>query len=231
MNTCPNCHEQSVRTDENNGKKRKRCSSCDWTGPSCYGESWDPASKVCSGGYDPAAPYDEKTGGHKREKCGVFETCGQATKGRLLNIVPTNTLSQKPPNVAPIVPRNVGQPQLAQDTRQQLAIEAKSAAQRQVLNVPSKHEAQQGVQQVLQTVMVPIAEAGMPTHTPQNYQQPGSQMPGYLTVPEAPELGFWKRLLFSIGRGMAKGGLHTAANLVDHLPLSDYLSSKTKEGR
>ena len=73
--------------------------------------------------------------------------------------------------------------------------------------------------------MVPpyVASYG-PQMVPMPYQQPGAQMPGYLSVPEPidPRVPLWLRFLLSIGRAAFKAIFHTGAHLVDHEPIIKY---------
>jgi hypothetical protein len=51
------------------------------------------------------------------------------------------------------------------------------------------------------------------------YQQPGAQMPGYLTHPEPVVQGvpWYLRLLHEIIRSIFKGAFHTGASFFDHM--------------
>jgi hypothetical protein len=65
-----------------------------------------------------------------------------------------------------------------------------------------------------------IAQNG-PTYVPMQYQQPGSQIPSYLTIPEpviAEEPWLW-RLLREIFRSMMKSSGHSVASFFDHTPV------------
>jgi hypothetical protein len=75
-----------------------------------------------------------------------------------------------------------------------------------------------------QQLMPPwVAQLG-PQVVPVMYQQPGSQMAAYLTVPEPVDLHehwFW-RLAREVLRSMFKATGHTASSFFDHNPWRAY---------
>lgn len=71
---------------------------------------------------------------------------------------------------------------------------------------------------------VPPDQAQVPAYVPQNYQQPGMQVPAYLTAPEPQSQGVMSMIMNSCARAALKGAFHTAANLVDHVPWGGYVA-------
>lgn len=69
---------------------------------------------------------------------------------------------------------------------------------------------------------VPPQQAAVPMFVPQNYPQPGAQVPAYLTTPEPIEQGIVPMFFNSCMRAAFKGMFHTAANLMDHVPWGGY---------
>lgn len=69
---------------------------------------------------------------------------------------------------------------------------------------------------------VPPQQAQQPMYVPQNYPQPGMQVPAYLTAPEPVEQGIVPMFFNSMARAAFKGAFHTAANLMDHVPWGGY---------
>ena len=66
--------------------------------------------------------------------------------------------------------------------------------------------------------LVTPAQAVMPMLVPQNYVQPGTQVPAYLTVPEPYSQNVFSMMFSSILRAGLKGMFVTAANMMDHIP-------------
>lgn len=181
--------------------------------PSCYGDQWSAMAPECAGGPDPAytSPHD---GSHRRERCAWYSKCAgasvsakQATQSTA--IVPVQPsypqpvpAPPKPPQPFPVQYKQpyqqTYQPQYQQPVQPQPPIQ---------LVVAPPHIAQLGPQQV-----------------PMPYQQPGTQMPGYLTVPEPIIEGeHWLgRLLREIGRSIFKSAFHTGASFFDHNPIRPY---------
>jgi hypothetical protein len=86
----------------------------------------------------------------------------------------------------------------------------------------AQQQAQQPYYGQPQSIMVHPSQAAIPYTVPMNYQQPGMQMPGYLTVQEPVIEGqHWAtRLFFNIVRACTKAGAHTTANFVDHTTIN-----------
>lgn len=194
--------------------------------PHCFGGPlWDPKSKECAGGIDPA--FTDENGSHVRPKCMFFEACGaklQASRmepARALidpkSLVRTNGV----PTLSPVRPVQQQQQQPTQFVEKFLS----SLAQQQVAITPYVPQMPQQVipqkpihlppQQVLQQyAQLPIGYQQM---MPVNYQ-----MPGYLTVPEIrqPDQSFWTFLTRTVLRAMGKSFGHSIAHLFDTVPLS-----------
>lgn len=73
--------------------------------------------------------------------------------------------------------------------------------------------------------------AMMPYMVPMNFQWPGAQMPGYLTVPEPVAVGqhWMTRLFYNIARSMAKASGHTVANFFDHTTINPWQTPASNE--
>jgi hypothetical protein len=191
--------------------------------PSCFGTNlWSAAAPECIGGPD-SAYSNPRTGNNVRERCAWYSSCASVSasnKVRSQNLIPPNQLTRVPiapvqvmpppkPAFNPLLPRqNPVYPQHYQQPQQYIA--------QQAYMVPP-WQAQQGPQ------MVPVV-----------YQQPGSQMPAYLTVPEPVDLDEspWRRLIREIFRSMFKSAGHTTASYFDHTPMRPHAPPpKTPEGQ
>jgi hypothetical protein len=101
--------------------------------------------------------------------------------------------------------------------------------QQQVLVPPQQQQMYHPQQMMMQPQMAHPMMAMMPYAVPVNYQMPGAQMPGYLTIPEPVVEGqHWSsRLFFNVARSMAKASGHTVANFFDHSPINPWPTPPT----
>ena len=179
--------------------------------PVCFGKSWSPQAIECKGGLDPLY-VNPQDGSHRRAKCSFYERCAPRTCATQMSQHQTNNRLIPPQNLVPQSGPHVAAPvtQPYQARPAQATIQPQAGfAQTTPTNVGAQpaHIAQFGQQMV-----------------PMNFQQPGLQIPAYLTVPEPVDLGipWYLRLGREIVRSMAKGMFHTGANWVDHNPFGRY---------
>lgn len=176
--------------------------------PTCFGTNlWSAVAVECIGGPDPAYTHP-KTMAHVRDKCGWYSACANAcaaskSQAQLMQIRPN---VQAPPRPAPMLTRPahfVPQPQYPTLS-------------------PTQPQAHPQVVPTYATQLVPphVAQQG-PVLVPMVYQQPGHQMPSYLTVPEPVNLNeSWvSRLAREILRSMFKSAGHTTSSFFDHNPM------------
>lgn len=188
--------------------------------PSCFGKHWNPQAVECRGGLDPMYT-NPRDGSHKREKCQWYERCAPRTcANQMSSNQPQQNVGVSPsrsimPRSGPQVVQPVVQPQ-----------QQPSMMQPSMMQPPAmQHPTQSFAQMVHPSQYAPayLAQFGQQM-LPMNFQQPGMQIPAYLTVPEPIDLTvpWWKRLLTEVVRSMAKGAFHTGANWVDHNPFGRY---------
>lgn len=205
----------------------------------CFGKSWDGNNVLCAGGLD-AAYIHPKTGSNQRERCAWFDPCAtrvNATRmGQQQQIIPlSQVMRQQQQHTQPTSPwapmRNLmtklsHQPQMPQ--MPQMPQQQPQQFMQQVAVHPQQQQQMyyQQPQQQMQMApqMVHPQMAMMPHASPMNYQWQGSQMPGYLTIPEPVVSGqHWGvRLFYNVARSMAKAGMHTGANFFDHSPINPF---------
>lgn len=184
----------------------------------CYGESWSLIDKICKGGLDPAftnplaqSPTnpngDPSIPVHVRPTCVWNTQCAQLTNYNKVRGV----MAPPPPNVLPRTqPVNINKP------RWQSVHQTPTAPQPKTYQQPTYQQPGWSQQQ---TYMVPphVASWG-PQMVPMPYQQPGSQMSAYLSVPEPIDVNvpwYW-RLLGDMFRSALKAVFHTGAHVADH---------------
>jgi len=182
--------------------------------PPCFGSIlWSASAVECIGGSDPA--YENpKTGTNVRDRCNYYSSCASAVSSsraqqpQLMQIRQNQPGMQGPPRPVPMIPRPqnfVPQPQYPQPFQQQPT--------QQYMQPTQSHY---GVQYA-----PPYVAQNGPAIVAVPYQQPGHQMPSYLTVPEPVNLNEsgWRRLVREIVRSMAKSAGHTTASFFDHNPM------------
>lgn len=199
--------------------------------PDCFGTHlWSATDKECIGGPDPGYTHPV-SGAHTRERCKWYQTCATAsaqnrTQSQL--IPPQNLVRQPPPapppQAVPAIPPGVQPPPRP-------VAPPPGLAPRAPLHQPQPFYSQypqqpQPVQPVYQPPMfVPpyVAQMG-PAQIPMQYQQPGAQMPAYLTMPEPiePGDGAIKVLARTLFRSMLKAFGHSLSSFVDHTPMKPH---------
>lgn len=188
--------------------------------PICFGKEWNPQAVECKGGLDPmyTNPRDQS---HRRDKCRFYERCAPRTCANQISQSPTTSLVP----AQNLVPRNgpqVASPVVQPQARQQPVYYPQAYAPPPPPPAPTAGFAQMG-HPSMQMAPAHIAQFG-PQMLATNFQQPGTQIPAYLTVPEPVDLSvpWYMRLGREILRAMAKGAFHTGANWVDHNPFGQY---------
>lgn len=192
----------------------------------CFGESWSGVDVHCKGGLDPVyqnprALAEMKTTGrtnipiHQREQCIHYAQCSHQTNfNRMQGFIPAENLTKgrapqpTPPRSQPVGPRRMGE-SIHQDNRTPPRWQPPAPA-------PTWQQPPQQNQH-----MAPPWVAGYgPQFVPMPFQQPGAQMPGYLSVPEPidPKVPFWFRMVLSLFRAGVKAIFHTGAHIIDHEP-------------
>jgi len=208
------------------------------TQPSCYGKSWDPNSVECKGGLDPAYtnPEDQT---HRRDRCSWFQPCSQIVTQSAPStpqLIPPRALLLQHRAVDTPPPRPVAppiysppRPPTYQQPQTQYSLPPAPA---QVVPTPPSHpqfqpqpQLQHGsaphvMYQQQPVMMAPpsVAQYGQ-QFVPMPYQNPGSQVPQYLTMPEPVYDGErWGGFLRTMARtGLKAIGLGIAA-YVDSYP-------------
>lgn len=195
--------------------------------PSCFGKNWEAKHPECAGGLDPAYT-NPKDGSHHRDRCKWYSQCATRTTANRTssNFVPSNHLvrhRQPPPNPAHAAQAFVtgamrGITRASQPHPASGKVQVKPGAQ------PAPTPPVQPYYGQPATAMVHPAMASNPWAVPMNYQTPGAQIPGYLTVPEPVVMGqHWThRLGLSLVRAALKAGGHTIANFFDHQPMNPW---------
>lgn len=192
--------------------------------PECFGSSlWSPTDKECVGGPDPGYTHPV-TGVHARERCRWYQSCATvSSQNRLIhpqNLVrPTVTAQPPQPTLAGVQapPRPVA-PNPALATRPPLHMPQASYPQYQ----PVQYQ-QQPQQPYVGYAPPHIAQWGS-VQVPLPFQQPGAQMPAYLTMPEPirPGESAISVLARTLLRSMMKAFGHALASFVDHTPIRPH---------
>ena len=202
----------------------------------CFGKSWSGGDVLCKGGLDPAyqspkALTEIRVKGetdipiHRREQCIYYTSCAHQTNfNRMRGHIPPENLTKKvkpqptPPRSQQVRPprwsgqsvhQNNQPPPMSQQQYQQWQ------QQQQWQQPPQQWQQQQWQQQQ----MVPPWVVGFgPQNVPMPFQQPGAQMPGYLSVPEPfdPRVPGWMRFVVMLLRSAGKAIFHTGAHMADH---------------
>lgn len=164
--------------------------------PLCFGKSWERNDPICAGGVDPA--FSDANGGHVRERCGSFESCGarfQASK-----MEQSRALIPAPSLVRPWT-RPAGNPQ---------PIPPVSATPQQFSGLI------QQIQQIVARGATPQGPAPVANMMPVNFH-----IPQYLTVREERQPGesVFRMLGRELFRSMGKSIGHTLGNFFDTTPL------------
>jgi len=96
-------------------------------------------------------------------------------------------------------------------------------AHQHLLNVVQQ-QAPQWAPQLAQQLAAPAMAQYGPQLVPMNFQLPGAQMPGYLTLPEPiiADVPWYLRLFHELTRAALKSAFHQGANFFDHNPFRSY---------
>jgi len=194
--------------------------------PSCYGDSkcWSATAKECAGGLDPGYQHPV-SGSHVRERCYWFAQCAQESAAARIRLQ-TSAMHPASIPIAPVAPMVAAPRPIPQGPAPRpaygVAPQYPQYPQHPQYSYP-QYPAQ--TQNPYAQYAPPfIAQMG-PQVVPMVFQQPGSQIPGYLTVPEPidPNEHWFSRLIREILRSMFKSGCHTTASFVDHTPWRRYV--------
>lgn len=247
---CPRCKRKSVGvvTSAAGTPEKSRCGSCGWEGPKCFAQKWDPTSPKCKGGADPT---NWANGTHVRPKCSFEAHCGSAqdkmNKEQLIPAmnmltrpkqqvevtggmaIPQQTTAVQPRQVVPQPPRQtvVQRPTAAVQRTNGVSLSVQQAPAQARTPTPQHPVNIQAPGMGSPMAWVQPQQAATPALVPQNYPQPGMQVPAYLTAPEPMEQGIVPMFFNSMARAAFKGAFHTAANLMDHVPWGGYAPPPT----
>lgn len=173
--------------------------------PPCYGTNlWSATASECVGGVDPGYTHPI-TRSHNRERCNWFSQCA-SMRGSFVTQQPQQR-SYAPVLAPPRPPQMMQNPQHFQP-------------------YPPPPPALYSGQQFISPY---IAQFGPPT-VPAPYQQPGAQIPAYLTIQEPINLNepWFPRLIREIVRAMMKATGHSIANFFDHNPMRAHKPPEQK---
>lgn len=248
---CPRCRRKTVEVvaGADGVPEKSRCNSCGWEGPKCFAQKWDPNSPKCQGGADPT---NWENGTHVRQKCSFEVRCrtaqDRANKEQLIPTMsvltrprqqvevsaPTNGMyiPQQTPVMAPTAPQQMvtrQQVQSMQSTLRPVTVQHQQVVTRPVQPTQGQVYPVQAPMMGSAMAWVPPEHAAAPTYVPQNYPQPGMQVPAYLTNPEPVGQSIVPLFLNSMFRAAFKGAFHTAANLMDHVPWGSYPAPSTTD--
>ena len=210
----------------------------------CFGKSWDPNNTACSGGNDPAYLHPER-GTNKRDPCIWFNACATrvtaAKQPQQQQLIPAQQLvrqqQQQPtpqmpqmPATQPTSPWGPIGPAVGALVNRYMPQGIASTAPYQTPVHPQQQQQMyhqhlyQQPQPMMAPQMVHPSMALTPYAVPMNYQAPGAQMSGYLTIPEpvVPGQHWGARLFLNVARSMAKASGHTVANFFAHTPISPW---------
>lgn len=196
--------------------------------PPCYGKHWDPNSRECRGGNDPAY-VNPVTGTNKRDICQYYGSCSAATNGARLRemsgVQPTPSHFQLPQ--APPPPQAA--PAYQVPVRQQVPTAAFSAPVPQPVQAPVQSivvapnpNQQQHVVYVGQAPWTQPQFAATPLMVPMSQPMQGAAVPSFLTVPEPdnPDVPVMARFARTIFRSTFKAAFLASANFIDYSPIT-----------
>lgn len=232
------------------GSEESRCTACGWVGPFCFGHKHDPNNVQCAGGQDPTYwnSGHTRTECSMFEACRQAQAARQNIEIKPPTPTPTNQVPTQPypvmPPAQPTPPRAAQppvqqyqypqqQPTPPQYQPPQQPLQQYQQYQQYQQHQPMQQYQQQQALQQTRPQQVPMQQyqpnqvyyvqpqyAQTPCMVPQNYAQPGAQVPSYLTVPEPYEGSVAKMVALSVMRAGLKGMMHMAANLLDHVQWS-----------
>lgn len=206
--------------------------------PDCFGTHlWSPTDKECVGGPDPGYTHPQ-TGVHTRERCRFYSACASASaQSRTQNVAPVQSLIRSPSapstpqyHQAIPIPNFVGVQPPPRPAPVSSALPPRPPPMQATAPMYQYQPSQYS--QPMPGGLVPpyIAQQG-PQFVPMPYQQFGSQMPGYLTVPEPMRPG--DTILSALGRtvlrSMLKAFGHSLGSFFDHTPLRPHTPPDQKQ--
>lgn len=198
--------------------------------PDCFGSHlWSATEKECIGGPDPGYAHPV-SGARVRERCRWYQSCASVSAQNKL--VPSQSLVRAPavqPPIPQAIPPGVQAPPKpvapnpVLGARPPLHVQQPSFTYQPQPVVQAGYPQQQQLQQYMSYAPPYVAQLG-PAQIPMPYQQPGAQMPAYLTMPEPVRpgdsaLGVLARTLF---RAALKAIGHALASFVDHTPIKPH---------
>ena len=204
--------------------------------PQCFGTHlWSATAPDCVGGPDPGYTHPT-TGAHSRERCRWYQACASVNsrvRGQQSRpVIPVENLTrnfqqpqaplpsgvQPPPRPVAPPPQVAGKPPL--QSAQPYGY-PQYQPQQQYYQQPHYPQQQQYYQQPMATPYV--AQTG-PQQVHVQVQQPGAQMPSYLTMPEPidHEEGTGMALGRTLIRSALKAVGHSVSSFFDHVPLKPH---------
>jgi len=207
------------------------------TAPECFGTHlWSATDPQCVGGTDPGYLHPV-TKTRNRERCRWYQSCATTSaqgRARPPQVIPPQDLIrqvkqptifqaavQPPPRPVAPHPNLAGRPPLHPPA----AIQQYSGQPLPPPHYYGQPQQQQQMPQPMYGMTAPpyIAQSG-PVNVPLQIQQPGAQMPAYLTMPEPidHEEGTAKALGRTLLRSAAKAVGHSVSSFFDHVPLKPH---------
>lgn len=194
--------------------------------PECFGSSlWSATDKECVGGPDPGYTHPV-TGARARERCRWYQPCASVSAQNKL--IPAQNLVRAPmappPLATPAIPPGVQPPPKPVAPNPALGARPPLHVQQPSYQYQPQQYLQPSYQQPYMTYAPPHLVQLGPAQVPMPYQQPGAQMPAYLTMPEPirpgdSAIGVLARTLL---RAMLKAFGHALASFIDHTPIKPH---------
>lgn len=199
--------------------------------PDCFGTHlWSATDKECVGGPDPGYTHPQ-TGARARERCKWYQTCATASaQNRTQSLISPQSLVRQPYQqpASPVPAASTGVQPPPRPVAPHPGLTSRPSYYSPQPSYPQYQHYQQPVHQPTYsapTSFAPpyVAQMG-PMQIPLQYQQPGAQMPAYLTMPEPilPGEGAIKVLARTLFRSMLKAFGHSLSSFVDHTPMQPH---------
>lgn len=205
----------------------------------CFGLSWNGGDVKCSGGLDPVytnpkarSPSnpngDPKIPVHRRDQCVWYTQCAHQTNFNKMRGYTSSDNSNKSASQQTVAPRSQvvrpTAPSTSTPVHQQWHQPAAPVQPQWVQPQPQPQWVQPPQWAHPQQWAPPYIVGQGPQVVPMPFQQPGAQMPGYITVPEPidPQVPGWLRFLIMLVRSAGKAVFHTGSHLMDHEPFIRY---------
>jgi hypothetical protein len=213
------------------------------TAPECFGTHlWSATDPQCVGGTDPGYLHPV-TKTRNRERCKWYQSCATSSaqnRAKPAQVVPAQNLVrpkhptvfqpavQPPPRPVAPHPNLTGKPPLHPPPVAMQQYPGQPLPPPQYYGQPQQQQAVlpgSPIYGMPAPAYVPphVAQAG-PVNVPLQVQQPGAQMPSYLTMPEPidHEEGTAKALGRTLFRSAAKAVGHSVSSFFDHVPLKPH---------